>query len=86
MTHRVLFTLTLAAVSACAQPVSLVKNLQFREIGPASMGGRVDDYAVVESDPNIMYVATASGGVFKTVNGGITIKVVSPVVVENLGL
>jgi photosystem II stability/assembly factor-like uncharacterized protein len=27
---------------------------------------------VVERNPNIMYVGTASGGVFKTVNGGNT--------------
>ena len=49
-----------------------LKNLKFREIGPAIMGGRVDDFAVVESDPRIIYVATAAGGIFKTINGGIT--------------
>ena len=48
------------------------KNLKFREIGPAIMGGRIDDFAVVESDPNIIYVASASGGIFKTVNSGVT--------------
>jgi len=30
------------------------------------MGGRIDDFAVVESHPNIVYVGTASGGVWKT--------------------
>jgi len=48
------------------------KNLEFREIGPAVMGGRIDDFAVVESDPNIVYVGTASGGVWKTTNNGTT--------------
>jgi photosystem II stability/assembly factor-like uncharacterized protein len=65
------------SVAAFAQPtpkVDLLKAYKFREIGPATMGGRVDDYAVVESNPNIVYVATASGGVFKTVNGGISWK------------
>ena len=47
-------------------------SLPFRNIGPANPGGRVDDIAVVESDPRIMYVATAAGGVFKTENGGVT--------------
>ncbi len=47
-----------------------IKDLKFRAIGPAIMGGRVDDFAVVESDPRIIYVAAAAGGVFKTVNGG----------------
>jgi photosystem II stability/assembly factor-like uncharacterized protein len=47
-------------------------NLTFREIGPAIMGGRIDDFAVVESDPNLVYVGTASGGIWKTTNAGIT--------------
>ena len=49
-----------------------LKNLKFREIGPAIMGGRVDDFGVVESDPRIIYVASAAGGIYKTVNGGVT--------------
>src|SRR5438067_13514934 len=49
-----------------------LKPLKFREIGPAVMGGRIDDVAVVESDPDTVYVATASGGVMKTTNGGTT--------------
>ncbi|HYM59294.1 MAG TPA: hypothetical protein VEZ11_00225, partial [Thermoanaerobaculia bacterium] len=51
---------------------SVFKPLQFRAIGPAAMGGRIDDFAVVESNPDIIYVGTASGGVFKTQNGGTT--------------
>ena len=62
----------LLATSVLAQPAheGALKNLKFREIGPAIMGGRVDDFAVVESDPRIIYVGSAAGGVFKTVNGG----------------
>ncbi len=55
-----------------ATPADAIRNLRFREIGPAIMGGRVDDFAVVESNPNIVYVGLASGGVWKTANGGIT--------------
>ncbi len=51
---------------------SIFKALRFREIGPAAMGGRIDDFAVVENDPDIIYVGTASGGIFKSVNGGTT--------------
>jgi photosystem II stability/assembly factor-like uncharacterized protein len=36
------------------------------------MGGRIDDIAVVESDPRIMYVGTTAGGVFKSINAGVT--------------
>lgn len=49
-----------------------LKNLEFREIGPAVMGGRIDDFGVVESNPNIVYAGTASGGVWKTTNNGTT--------------
>jgi photosystem II stability/assembly factor-like uncharacterized protein len=49
-----------------------LKNLEFREIGPAVMGGRIDDFGVVESNPSIVYVGTASGGVWKTTNNGTT--------------
>src|SRR6266571_2027292 len=53
-------------------PGDKFKSLEFREIGPATMGGRIDDFAVVESNPNIVYVGTASGGVWKTTNNGTT--------------
>ncbi len=53
---------------------SLLKSLPWRSIGPAVTGGRVDDFAVVESDPSTYYVATAAGGVFKTVNHGTTFE------------
>jgi len=51
---------------------SVLDNLQWRCIGPANMGGRIDDFAVVESNPNIIYAAVASGGVWKTTNNGVT--------------
>ena len=47
---------------------STVNKLQWRNIGPANMGGRIDDFAVVESNPHIIYCATASGGLWKTIN------------------
>jgi photosystem II stability/assembly factor-like uncharacterized protein len=43
-----------------------------RPLGPANMGGRVVDVAVVEGRPATMYVASASGGLWKTVNNGTT--------------
>src|SRR6266852_6328992 len=53
-------------------PTDKFKNLEFRELGPATMGGRIDDFAVVESNPSVIYVGTASGGVWKTTNNGTT--------------
>jgi len=51
-------------------------GLRFREIGPASPAGRIDDFAVLESNPAIFYVATATGGLWKTVNQGTTFTTV----------
>jgi photosystem II stability/assembly factor-like uncharacterized protein len=61
-------------VTALAQSPydTALKNLRFRSIGPAVMGGRTDDIAVVESDPRVIYIGAAGGGLFKTVNGGTT--------------
>ncbi len=50
----------------------LLKSFRWRNIGPASMGGRIDDFAVVESDPSVYYVGFATGGIFKTINNGTT--------------
>ena len=50
-------------------------GLKFRNIGPATMGGRIDDLAVLESNPAVFYVGTATGGLWKTVNNGTTWEV-----------
>src|SRR6516162_9297425 len=51
---------------------AVLRNLQWRSIGPAIMGGRIDDFAVVESRPNTFYVGAATGGVWTTTNNGTT--------------
>lgn len=43
-----------------------------RSIGPAGMSGRVSDVEVVLADRTIVYVGAATGGVFKSVDGGLT--------------
>ena len=45
-------------------------SLHFRNIGPAATGGRIHDIEVDPTDPATMYVATASGGIWKTTNRG----------------
>ncbi|HTK28730.1 MAG TPA: hypothetical protein VL309_04230 [Vicinamibacterales bacterium] len=49
-------------------------SLHFRSIGPASMSGRISDFAVYEPNTAIFYVGTAHGGVWKTVNNGTTFE------------
>jgi photosystem II stability/assembly factor-like uncharacterized protein len=53
---------------------SIFENLEWRNIGPAIMGGRLTDIEGVPGNPNIIYVATASSGLWKTMDGGITWK------------
>jgi photosystem II stability/assembly factor-like uncharacterized protein len=51
---------------------SLVGSLRFRSIGPALTSGRIADVAVDPTNKKIWYVATAAGGVWKSVNAGLT--------------
>ncbi|MCL4847837.1 MAG: glycosyl hydrolase [Acidobacteria bacterium] len=51
-------------------------GFSWRHIGPASFGGRIDDVDVAPGDTSTIFVATASGGLFKTVNHGVTWKAV----------
>jgi photosystem II stability/assembly factor-like uncharacterized protein len=47
-------------------------GLRFRSIGPAFTSGRVIGFAVEPNNPSRYFVASASGGVWKTANDGIT--------------
>jgi photosystem II stability/assembly factor-like uncharacterized protein len=66
------FALEMPAVFAADLNSSLFERLEWRNIGPASMGGRVTSIAGIPGNPALVYVATASGGLFKTVNAGTT--------------
>jgi len=49
-------------------------GLKLRGIGPAFTSGRIADFAVNPNNHSEYYVATASGGLWKTTNGGVTFK------------
>src|SRR5207245_4993133 len=53
-------------------PAEWVKSLGWRCIGPAAMGGRITAISAFDADPSTYWVATASGGLLKTTNNGIT--------------
>jgi photosystem II stability/assembly factor-like uncharacterized protein len=69
-----LLTFSMAAQSPARLDPALLTALRWRSIGPANTGGRVDDFAIarVPGAPDAIYVATASGGVFKSTNQGTT--------------
>ncbi len=52
--------------------MSLFKDMKPRNIGPAGMSGRVTSIDVVESNPDIIFLGTASGGLWKSENGGVS--------------
>src|SRR5882672_6028939 len=60
-----------AQVKPSDQPLAL-QQIPWRHIGPASFGGRIDDIEAVPANPSTIFVGTASGGVFKSVNNGVT--------------
>lgn len=85
MKHLILLLALLVAQSGMAQkkpksePAKDAKKdelnlggLKFRNIGPALTSGRIADFAVNPANTAEYYVATASGGVWKTVNAGTT--------------
>ena len=53
-------------------PQNWIDVLKWRSIGPANMGGRIVDIEVDQADSNRWWAATASGGLLKTENNGIT--------------
>ena len=61
-----------APVGAQNGATPLLEDFVWRAIGPANMGGRTTDVEGVESNPFTVYIGTASSGVWKTNNGGIT--------------
>jgi photosystem II stability/assembly factor-like uncharacterized protein len=65
--------------SAALSDSALVATLTPRSIGPAVMSGRVEDIAVASSRGSrggelgtVFYIGSASGGVWKTINGGMS--------------
>ena len=73
MKKTVFLLMLFASFSLFAQELSmdLVKNMKPRNIGPGGMSGRVTSIDVVHNNTDIMYVGTASGGLWKSTSGGI---------------
>ncbi len=51
---------------------STVNGVKFRNIGPSVMSGRVADLEANPQDPTEFYVAYASGGLWHTINNGLS--------------
>jgi photosystem II stability/assembly factor-like uncharacterized protein len=62
----------LSPARADAEPESPFDHLAWRNVGPVNMSGRVADVEGVPGDPRIVWVGSASGGVWKSTDGGLT--------------
>lgn len=68
------FLLAVLPVFGQKVDMELFKNYKARNIGPAGMSGRVTAIDAVDANPDIIYAGTASGGLWKSDNGGIAWK------------
>ncbi|MEM9258533.1 MAG: glycosyl hydrolase, partial [Bacteroidota bacterium] len=64
--------LLLAAPLVAQDAPETLGGFSLRNVGPAFVSGRIADIAVHPNNDNVWYVAVASGGVWKTMNAGIT--------------
>lgn len=88
----VVIVLLLASVSAFATAADgtaigsfIFGDIRAREIGPASMSGRISALDVCNAEPTIIYVGAANGGVWKSVNGGIYFDAVFDKYTQSIG-
>jgi len=65
-----LFSFAFFTIAAQKFDSKYFKNLRLRNVGPANMSGRITAIDVVQSNTKIMYIGAASGGVWKSENGG----------------
>lgn len=61
-----------SAQQAPALTSDLLAELEFRSIGPAVTGGRIHDIETAPGNPAILYIGTASGGLWTSPNNGTT--------------
>ena len=66
--------LAVVGLHAATLDPALFSRLEYRSIGPTSMGGRICDVAGIPGDIATVYAASCSGGLWKTVNGGVNWK------------
>ena len=87
----IVIALSALSISALqAQKKSVINSNTFgaieaRHLGPARMSGRVSALDAVEEDFRIVYVGSASGGVWKSTNGGTSFKPVFDKHIQSIG-
>ncbi|MBA7568377.1 Ycf48-like protein [subsurface metagenome] len=83
-----LSVLSISELQAQKKPVinsNTFGAIEARHLGPARMSGRVSAIDAVEEDSRIIYVGSASGGVWKSTNGGTSFKPVFDKHIQSIG-
>lgn len=70
MRFVLLFVFATTLANAQTLDLSRIENLKIRNVGPANMSGRITSIDVATNNPKLMYAGAASGGVWKSENGG----------------
>ncbi|MGY5849067.1 WD40/YVTN/BNR-like repeat-containing protein [Salegentibacter sp. F14] len=73
MNKKLLFIFLISPFFVIGQKLdmSLVQNMEPRNIGPAGMSGRITAIDAVTANPDIIYAGSASGGLWKSTSGGV---------------
>ena len=86
---RLLAGALLVALPGMATAVDVDSNtfggLEARAIGPATMSGRVTSIDAIAEDPLTVYVGSASGGLWKSIDGGVTYEPVFDDHIQSIG-
>src|SRR5687768_11844976 len=69
-----LLTLNAIVAAQVAPDSTFLAGMRWRPIGPANMSGRVSDIEGLPSPSQTFYVAAVAGGIWKTINGGVTFR------------
>ncbi|HJX26887.1 MAG TPA: hypothetical protein VJ885_03165, partial [Thermoanaerobaculia bacterium] len=62
----------LASAASAAVDPSLLAGMKARSVGPAAMSGRIAAIDASVKDPDLIWVGAATGGVWKSTNGGLS--------------
>ncbi len=82
--------ITLAALLACFSLNAQVSSatfgmMQARQIGPATVGGRITAIEGINNEPRTLYIGTAGGGVWKTTNAGVSFEPIFDKYCQSIG-
>ncbi|MEA1897029.1 MAG: glycosyl hydrolase [Bacteroidota bacterium] len=80
-----LLSLPMMAQEKLSLKSSTIEAFRARHIGPATMSGRISAIDAIDSRPIILYVGAASGGLWKSSNGGVKFKPVFDKYTQSIG-